>query len=427
MRARDSLTAALAVVAAGSGCDWRDFDSLQNVTPVLAVQPPSEYPAGNDFAQLLVPTQPPSDGSAAARFVTSALLQTAVSYVTISPGGAASSHRVTSPTLDDLAGQAVTAMAPIPGTDRVLLAGGGAIMTLDLSASPPAVTAFAGITLATSAEPYLGIGLAAGAATGGGAPDLVVASATALHIYVGGSAELTATSSTACPIALSSSVAAVDRVQRAVLIAPLAGAGAVVAIGTPGVGGPGNVSFFAADKTAGTLSCLFSISAPAGEPEFGRSLAVGRFQETGLNLVVGAPPKHAYVYQAPLAAGAAPKTTLTGDTAAGGDFGVAVASLSAVGVPLDILFVGDPAATTNGQQDAGEVVEFGGGAVGLSRGATLADRSAGTNDAYGSSVGALPFCASMPCATPTLLPLVGAANKAFVYFSLFSGDDPRAK
>ena len=200
----------------------------------------------------------------------------------------------------------------------------------------------------------------------------------------------------------------------------------MIAIGTPGVGGPGNVSFFAADKAAGTLTCLFSISAPGGEPEFGRSLAVGRFQETGLDLVVGAPPQHAYIYQAPLAAGAAPKTTLTGDTR-DGEFGAAVASLAEVGQPLDTVFVGDPAATTNGQEGAGEVIEFGGVQVGPARSATLADRSAGANDAYGSSVAALPFCASAPCATPTLLPLVGAANKAFVYFALFSGDDPRAK
>ena len=72
MRARDMLTAAVVLVVAGSGCDWRDFDSLRSATPVLAIQPPPEYPAGNDFAQLLVAMPPPSHGSAPARFVTSA-------------------------------------------------------------------------------------------------------------------------------------------------------------------------------------------------------------------------------------------------------------------------------------------------------------------------------------------------------------------
>ena len=76
MRARHIFTAAVAAAAAGSGCNWGDFDSLQNATPVLAVQAPSGYPSGSDFAQLLIATQPPSDGSAAARFVTSGLLQT---------------------------------------------------------------------------------------------------------------------------------------------------------------------------------------------------------------------------------------------------------------------------------------------------------------------------------------------------------------
>ena len=46
MRARDILTAAVALVAASSGCDWREFDSLQNATPVLAVGAPSELPVG---------------------------------------------------------------------------------------------------------------------------------------------------------------------------------------------------------------------------------------------------------------------------------------------------------------------------------------------------------------------------------------------
>ncbi|MES1208508.1 MAG: hypothetical protein ABUS79_21420 [Pseudomonadota bacterium] len=426
MRARDMLVVAGLAAAAGGGCDWRDFDSLQNATPVLAVGAPSEYPSGNDFAQLLIATPPPSDGSAAARFVTSGLLQTALTFATISPGGSASGHLVTNPILDSLAGQPITAMAAIPGTDRVLLGGGGTVLTLDLSVSPAAVGTFSGITPAVAAEPYLGVGVAAGSVTGGTAADLVVASASGLHVYVGGSTELSATTSAACPIALGSTVVARDRIQRAVLVASLTGAGAVIAIGTPGVGGPGNVSFFAADKTAGTLSCLFSLTAPAGEPEFGRSLAIGHFQETGLDLLVGAPPQHAYIYQAPMAAGAAPKTTLTGD-AATGYFGASVAALAEVGQPLDTVFVGDPAATVNGQEGAGEVIEFGGVQVGPARSATLADHSAGTNDAYGSSVAALPFCVSAHCATPTLLPLVGAANKAFVYFTLFSGDDPRAK
>ncbi len=427
MRARHMMTAMAVLVAAASGCDWREFDSLRSTTPVLAVGAPSEYPSGNDFAQLLIATPPPSDGSAAARFVTAGSLQTALTYVTLSRSGSATGHLVSSPTLDNLAGQPITAMASIPGTDRVLLGAGGTVLTLDLSVSPPAVGPFAGITPAVAAEPYLGVGVAAGALTGGTTPDLVVSSASGLHAYVGGGAtELAAASSAACPIALVGGVVGGDRIQRALLIAPLTGGAPVIAIGTPGVGGPGNVSFFAADNTAGTLSCLFSLAAPGGEPEFGRSLAVGRFHEGGLDLVVGAPPQHAYIYQGPIAAGTAPKTTLIGDSTTG-TFGAAVTSLAAVGQPLDAVFVGDPAASVNGQPGAGEVIQFGGAAVGPNRAATLADHSAGTNGGYGSSVAALPFCASSPCAKPTLLPLVGAANKAFVYFALFPGDDPRAK
>ncbi len=42
----------------------------------------------------------------------------------------------------------------------------------------------------------------------------------------------------------------------------------------------------------------------------------------------------------------------------------------------------------------------------------LTAHDASTGAAYGSAVGALPFCASAPCAAPPRLPLVGAPAKA---------------
>ncbi|HXU65093.1 MAG TPA: hypothetical protein VN962_25515, partial [Polyangia bacterium] len=138
--------AVLALLAVAAGCDWRDFDSLKNDAPVLAIEAPSGWPSSTDFASLMIATSPPADGSAAARFVTSATLQTAISVVTLTPGGSASAQMLASPVLDALAGQPVRALAAVPGTDQILLglpAGtqGGTVLTADLSHSPPAVAA----------------------------------------------------------------------------------------------------------------------------------------------------------------------------------------------------------------------------------------------------------------------------------------------
>ncbi len=430
MRLRAMVLVALAGSAA-VGCDWRDFDNLQSSTPVTAIEAPSGHPSSNDFAQLLVATPVPSDGSASARFVTSAIYQTALTVVTLDGGGHASTHLV-NPTsgLANLSGQPVTAMAAIPGTDRVLLGvpapQEGTVLTLDLSVSPETVTTFGGISPTIAAEPGLGAGVAAGNVDGNSVPDLVVASNSTLHVFLnGGLTDLPATSSTSCPIALSTALPVGDRVQRAIAIGNFTGAGPVIAIGTPGVGAAGTVSFFQVDATGTTLACLFSLSGPGAVPGFGRSLAVGGLKEGSVaDLVVGTPPQAAVVYGAPIGPGAAPFATAT--QTSGLHFGASVAVLAETGFAPSFLLVGDPQATVNGQDVAGDAVLMGGGAA-LTPGAgkTLADHSAGAGNAYGLAVAALPFCATPPCATPTLLPVVGAANKAFVYFTLFPGDDPR--
>jgi hypothetical protein len=430
MRARGIAVAALAAAALAAGCDWREFDSLQGTTPVLAVEPPSGYPSSTDFATLLTPTRPPVDGSAAARFVTTAAYQTAVTVVTVSAGGGASTSAVNSAVLDQLHGQPITAIADIPGTDQALLGapqpGGGSVLLLDFSVLPAAVAPFNGITPLDAAEPLLGVGLAAGKLTGAASPDLVVLSASALHVYVGGATEVSATSTAACPIALYSGVTAFDRIQRAAVIGKLTGTSAVVAVGTPGAGAPGNVSFFAYDGTNRALTCLFALTPPAaaGDPDFGRSLATGDFDGDGTeDLLVGAPPARAYLYKGPIATGAQP-VTLT-DPAGDNFFGASAAAMDLDGLPGDEALIADPSATVNGQPGAGHVLALHGPAL-ATQTAVLTDHSASANNAYGSAVAALPFCAAPPCTTPVMLPLVGAANKAFVYFTL-TGTDPRAR
>lgn len=429
---------AIAVGALPAGCDWRAFDTLQNQAPVLAIDAPSDFPSSNDFGSVLLPVAPPMDGSSAAWFLASATQMTGLALVKLDASGGSSALKLTGSALDDLSGNPITAMAEIPGsgTGTALLGVPTVSELLTVELESQTVSPFIPSSPLTASDPLLGIGVAAGALTGTAAPDLIVASSSLIHVFVdGATSDITpgAGDLTSCPIALSNQLS--TQSNRALVVGSLMASGPVIAIGTPGAATPGSVSFFTVTTSA--VTCAGVLTAPAltspaatANAGFGRTLAIGDFDGDHVaDLLVGAPPYGVYLYKGPVAPGATPTATILAPQGSAA-FGAALAAMSAAGMPGDEALVGDPGATLNGQTQAGNASIYTGAS--LTKTATMAtptsvltDHEASAGEAYGSAVGALPFCAAAPCAAPPLLPLVGAPSKAFVYFTL-GPTDPRA-
>ena len=141
---------------------------------------------------------------------------------------------------------------------------------------------------------------------------------------------------------------------------------------------------------------------------------------------MGAPPHAVYLYKGPLTLPGAMLTTTIVPPDGSAEFGSALAAMNIDGMKGDEALIGDPGATVNNQTGAGSVTIYTGPklATMLTPTAVLTDHDLSAGEAYGASVGALPFCATAPCAAPPRLPLVGAPAHAFIYFTL-GPTDPR--
>jgi len=413
------------------GCDWRAFDTLQSQVPVLAIDAPPGLPSANDFANVVLPVAPPADGSSAAWFLTSATEATGVALTKLDAAGGASGLTLTGPALDELGGNPVTAMAEIPGTGTALLGAPTFRTLLTVELASQTVSQFVPSSSLTASDPLLGVGVAAGRLTGTAAPDLVVASSSLVHVFVDGSPADIAPGAgdlTSCPITLSAQLPNHDRANRALVVGDLLASGPAIAIGTPGAAAPGSVSLFTATTSAVTCAGVLSAPAPS-DSGFGQTLAIGDFDGDGVaDLLVGAPPSRVYLYKGPVAPGAGPTATIAAPLGSAA-FGAALAAGNVDGAPGDEALIGDSGATLDGTTGAGSVAVYNGPNLTKATPAparVLADHEASAGAAYGSAVGALPFCASTPCVAPPLLPLVGAPAKAFVYFTV-GPIDARAK
>ena len=86
-RSRAAAGALLACALAAAACDWRAFDDLKKKVPVAALQPPGDYPAGDDFGPILLAVPPPADRSSAGRFVAAAVYHTSVAVFEFDAAG----------------------------------------------------------------------------------------------------------------------------------------------------------------------------------------------------------------------------------------------------------------------------------------------------------------------------------------------------
>jgi len=422
-RSRAALLALLPLTAVAPlmivGCDWRDFDTIQARTPVLAVGAPSQFGA-QDFGRTLLPISTLPTGATGGRFVVSAAGSGALAIVDVDAKGQPSGQNVALPA--SALEQPLTTLAEAPGTGQVLLgAPGAANVYLMTMAATPEVTLFDSQPLSDR----FGLGVAAGGLAGAAAPDLVVASGSDLRVYVDGAAgtPIMATASPDCPMMMSTMLLPRDQLRRAVLVAPLTGgASAQIVVGTPTVGDQGAVSVFDVDPTSGLATCAFAYR--NADARFGQALAIGDFNADGKpDLLVGSPPLHAFWIAGPLTA-ASPVLPVTLTPGSSAELGATVAALNIDGLPGDEALVGDSEATVGGDLLAGEVQVVTGAALDTEL-PVLRRHAPAANDVFGIALGALPFCTSgcgaATANTQTLL-LAGSASHALTFFLLAPGD-----
>jgi len=445
-RSMAAAGALLACVFASAACDWREFDDLKKKVPVAALEPPGDYPAGDDFGPILLEVPPPADKSSAGRFVAAAVYHTSVAVFEFDAAGNPKGTGLTGTAFDQLGQEPITALALVPGDKQVLLGAPsttgdfGSLLVMNLD-SPFQTTTFKNVN-----EGQFGVGVGAGNFGGGAAPEFIVTSSNSLHVYVDGqpnndSAYVSAGATDPCPIDFSANLPVLDRANRALIVDTLGTSSMKIAVGTPvAAASGGHVAIFDFDAATGAFSCAALLTGT--EAHFGRAMTLVDTDGTGGPdaLLVGAPPTHAYLFTLPLASGQAPVAMAT-DTMAGGSFGAAVAAFDVDGKAGDELFIANPDATAGGKTTAGNVsiYKLSGTALTLLASTTypnpLVEHDPKAGNGYGSGVIGMHFCpgnvaggadggaptadggAAPPC---TDMPLVGSFAKVFAYYTINS-------
>ena len=433
----------LAALAPAAGCDWRDADNDAQHTPVLSIGAPDKFGgASGNFGRILLPITAPSEREGVqSRLLVSASTGTGLALLELDAAGHATTTNIASAVLNGTNGPMgfpLNALAEIPGPKpgKVLLGaarlmnGSSAIYTVTLGGTFEGKVVAA--TLTRDADPYLGLGVAAGNFQIGdpAEPELILASADVLRVYVDGKSPAAWSWSDdvngpGCPLRMPGN----DDPQRIpqrrpILVGHFWGDGSdlQIAISNFGDTGKGSLSFFGLGDAG--LACLGTITGT--EASFGQALDSGDFNgDPRTDLLVGAPP-HAYALIGPLGPASAGIALPADDQAV--RFGSSVASINLDGVAgADMAIVGDPEAAVSGALMAGtaQIISFeGSGAATVpKKWRLLTAHDSSENAAYGVAVTGLPFCGTCPAGSNPRLPLVGAGTRVLTYFTL--GTDRR--
>jgi hypothetical protein len=447
-----AIRVALGMAVVVAGCDWRTFDDLAKTTPVASISAPSNYPAKDQFGSILLAVPPPKDGSSAGRFVATGVTAASVAVVSFDASGSPKAVGVTGSAIDQLKEGPISAIAEVPGERKVVMGAPwttwGDVLMMELD-KPNGDVLYPTTTFAPEVgDPGFGIGVGAGNIGMGAAPEIVVLSTSAVHVYVDEQTtnhlmRPTMGASDPCPIEFSTDLPDRDVVNRAVIVGSVLASGTQIAVGTPAVSGAGHVSIFDVDLTTGTFTCSATLSAT--EAHFGRAMTlvdlVGNDGKPD-HLLVGAPPTHAYLYALPLSTGQAPvaMATETGAT----DFGAAVAAFNIDKNPGDEMFVGNPDASVGSTNNAGNVTVYAGTTMTKLASTVfpnpLAEHDPGAGHGYGSGIVGMTFCpvnmlapggadagvvdGGVAACGP--IPIIGALSNVFAYFTL-NPPDPRLK
>jgi hypothetical protein len=439
----------VAAIAAG-GCDWRTFDKEGDKAPVRSIGAPGGY-VGKDFGRVLMPLR--NGMGAPAAFVASGASSLSLLIIKVDARGGTSTSAAPESRLEAVDDSAVTGLAEFPTTGQTeakLLLGAPDLRLEDFGQAFVYPVA-EGEAVPVPAPTDVGSGRAVGVGpvTAPGAVDYVIASDGSLSVLAGGSAGPGALvtipkGADACdPTFDQATLDTRYKGRRSFLMKSLWSEGLEgtmqVVLGSPHASSTlgGTISFYGVRVAGESVGCLggAEMMTPEGAkiPLFGVSLASGDFNDDRVpDLLVGAPPRRAFVFLGPLPAGLA--TPIAIEDPAGVDFGFAVAALNVDGMPGDEAMIADPDARVNETEGAGHVQtwRYVAATNKMERevSMTYADFTPGGGARYGYSVHALKFCTTPTGATEPVTScadgdanaarvlMVGAGNEVFLYFTV---------